>query len=514
MGPHRSVFRPARDRQGCCLFLLRVLIGYAAERCGLAGESGSAAASGVGGAVHFRNRTVMPRAQAILILAALGVGQALSPANPAAPQTEVRLLFTGDISLSRQVRAEIDHTHRFPWDEFTALFHSADFVAGNLEGAVGKPEDCLPAAAAAPCFDIPATLVPLLAKAGFRAMGIANNHSGDLGPAGAKATAQALGEAGIDALSFADSPRFLWLGGHTIAVVAVSAVAGRDGTRVEIPSTELRQKLRLARNLSELVVVFIHWGSELLDWPSVEQRRAAAWLVRHGAGLIVGHHPHVVQAAECVGGKPVFFSLGNHLFDQKYPDTKKGLIADCRIRDGVLRCSAIATETSAGSSFPTLGQALSPANCPVSLTPVPLRARDAEGGYVIQGAGWRSAVLPLVSAEWGKLSGQPDKQMLFTLEQRYSPIDREDGPRPYVYEVRASGLVARWRGSALAWPLLDAALLPGGDGVLCALHRRDSFIQLEPTVAGVRTAAYRWNGFGFRGVEDPGILARCRALFD
>jgi poly-gamma-glutamate synthesis protein (capsule biosynthesis protein) len=242
----------------------------------------------------------------------------------------------------------------------------------------------------------------------------------------------------------------------------------------------------------------------------------------------------VVQPPECVGGKPVFFSLGNHLFDQKYPDTKKGLIADCRIRGGVLRCTAISTETPAGSAFPQIapvvGQSLSPANraldpspspasasmqgCPVNLAPVSLRARDAESGYVIQGAGWRSAVLPLVSAEVGALSAQPAKQMLFALEQHYSPIDREDGPRPYVYEVRASGLVARWRGSALAWPLLDAALLPGGDGVLCALHRRDSFIQLEPGAAGVRTAAYRWNGFGFRGVEDPGILARCQALFD
>ncbi len=475
----------------------------------------------------------MPRAQAILILAALGValpqgvGQALPPADspPAAQPAGVRLLFTGDISLSRQVRAEIDRTNRFPWDGFATLFHNADWVAGNLEGAVGKPEECLPAAAAAPCFDIPVALVPLLAKAGFRAMGIANNHAGDLGPAGVRATGQALHDAGIDALSFADSPRFLSLGGHTIGVIALSAVAGRDGTRVEIPSTELRQKLRLARNLSELVVVFIHWGSELLDWPSVEQRRAAEWLVRNGAGLIVGHHPHVVQPAECVAGKPVFFSLGNHLFDQKYPDTKKGLIADCRVRDGVLHCGAIATGTPAGSSFPEIvvGQALSPANsppfaglqaCPVNLAPVSLRAHDAETGYVIQGAGWRSAVLPLVSAEISTLGGQPDRQVLFTLERYYSPIDREDGPRPYVYEVRASGLVARWRGSALAWPLRDAALLPGGDGVLCALHRRDSFIQLQPGAAGVRTAAYRWNGFGFRGVEDPDILTRCLALFD
>ena len=74
--------------------------------------------------------------------------------------------------------------------------------------------------------------------------------------------------------------------------------------------------------------------------------------------------------------------------------------------------------------------------------------------------------------------------------------------------------MARWRGSALAWPLLDAALLPAGGGVLCALHRRDSFLVLQPGSTGVRTAAYRWNGFGFSGVDHPETLARCRAVFE
>jgi hypothetical protein len=40
--------------------------------------------------------------------------------------------------------------------------------------------------------------------------------------------------------------------------------------------------------------------------------------------------------------------------------------------------------------------------------------------------------------------------------------------------------------------------------VLCALHRGDSFLELQPG------AAYRWQGFGFSGVEDPRIPERCR----
>jgi hypothetical protein len=167
-------------------------------------------------------------------------------------------------------------------------------------------------------------------------------------------------------------------------------------------------------------------------------------------------------------------------------------------------------------------------SCPVNLSPpatvsgFSLRGRvlHGDGGtdrHVIEGVRdgkrWRSQPLPLVSAEAGKLAGPTGPEYLFTLERHSSSIDGEEGVRPYFYEALDRGLVARWRGSALAWPLLDAGLLPGGDGVLCALHRRDSFLVLQPTSVGVRTAAYRWNGFGFSGVDDEKVLARCESMF-
>jgi len=479
----------------------------------------------------------MPRTQSLL---ARFVAHALVRAAPpllaallggmAAHAQDARLLFTGDILLSRQVVREIGITHRFPWDGFTELFRNATWVAGNLEGAVGTPDQCLPSDSGSPCFDIAPDLIPLLSKAGFRALGISNNHSSDLGAPGRDATRKALHDAGLDALSFENSPNFVAIGGHTIAIVSVSSVPGRDGARVEIPSVPLRQKLRLAKNLSELVVVFIHWGSELLDWPDVQQREAAAWLIRNGADVIIGHHPHVVQKPECVLGKPVFYSLGNHLFDQKYPATKQGLIADCRIDSGVMRCGAIATQTPPASSFPELAATSHPLeSCAVSLHSTAaaggfsLRGRllesdDGSGEYIVEGLRdgarrWRSRGLPIVSAEVGKLAGADGPDYLFTVERHNSSIDGEDGLRPYVYEAHDSGLVARWRGSALAWPLLDAMILPDSDGAMCALHRRDSFLVLKPGATGYRTAAYRWNGFGFSGIDDQSIVARCEAAY-
>jgi len=157
-----------------------------------------------------------------------------------------------------------------------------------------------------------------------------------------------------------------------------------------------------------------------------------------------------------------------------------------------------------------------------TLRPEPSSPRDDFRGIWIEGfrgpqgdqRAWRTRPAPVLSLEAGNLAGRERPPLLLSLEKHASPIDSEPDPRPYVYEVGPHGFIARWRGSALAWPLLDARLLPGSDGVLCALHRRDSFLALSPQSKGTRVAAYRWNGFGFDGISDPSVVSRCRALWD
>ena len=450
---------------------------------------------------------------------------------------QLRILFTGDVLLTRQVAAEIRHRHQSPWVHLDDVLHSADWVGGNLEGAVGASPICREGSANSPCFAIDPSLLGLARAAGFTALGNENNHAGDLGPAGRELTRQALGAADLLPLTFEASPAFVRLGQLTIAVVSVTTVPNHAGIPAELPSIALEQKLRLARALANVVVVSIHWGSEFIDWATERQRQQATWLIAHGADVIFGHHPHVVQSPECVAGKPVFFSLGNHVFDQKYPATKEGLIADCQIGDASLSCTALRTRTPSGSSFPkdahtdpSVGQTL--AACPVELhpslivsgfmlRPEPSSPGGNSGEFWIEGftgpdgteRAWRSRPAPVLSLEAGKMEGSRKPQFLLSLERHESPIDAERDPRPYVYEVGPHGFIARWRGSALAWPLLDARLLPSADGVLCALHRSDSFLVLSPESKGARVAAYRWNGFGFTGISEGGTVSACRALF-
>jgi len=360
-----------------------------------------------------------------------------------------RWVFTGDVMLARGVRQEIDARNgASPWWKMRKFFAGADLVMGNLEGSVGDPEDCL----GEPCFAVSPGALRFAKAAGFTALGLENNHIADVGPDGPRRTREALVQSRISPLTFQGSPTFFKSQGHVLALVAVSNVRGKDGRRTEVPSDALRQKLRLARSLSDWVVVSIHWGVELADGPQPKQREMARWLVAQGADLIVGHHPHVVEAPECVDGRPVFFSLGNHVFDQKDPATKRGLIAECTVEGGQLACSGVETTTGPRTSFPEVRTAERKA---VGECKVPSFRPLVVGGYTV---------------------------------------------RPKVAEGRlASGAIvlAGTRG-----PLLDGELLRAdSEDYLCALHPR------------TRTAVYRWNGSGFSGVEDPGLNDQCRRAF-
>ena len=76
-----------------------------------------------------------------------------------------------------------------------------------------------------------------------------------------------------------------------------------------------------AKENSDFVVVYIHWGTELsetLHWAQPDQAKG---LVEAGADLIVGDHPHCLQEIAYIGDVPVVYSMGNFWFNSKTQDT-------------------------------------------------------------------------------------------------------------------------------------------------------------------------------------------------
>jgi poly-gamma-glutamate synthesis protein (capsule biosynthesis protein) len=59
----------------------------------------------------------------------------------------------------------------------------------------------------------------------------------------------------------------------------------------------------------------MHWGDENTEKVSDRQREFARWLIDHGADAVAGSHPHCVQPFDSYHGRPIFYSLGNLVFD-------------------------------------------------------------------------------------------------------------------------------------------------------------------------------------------------------
>ncbi len=85
--------------------------------------------------------------------------------------------------------------------------------------------------------------------------------------------------------------------------------------------SRLYEEIRAAKESADFVIVCIHWGVESEIQKEYRQDVLADGMTKAGADLIVGGHPHVLQAIGAVNGKPVAYSLGNFYFTSYTTDT-------------------------------------------------------------------------------------------------------------------------------------------------------------------------------------------------
>jgi hypothetical protein len=127
---------------------------------------------------------------------------------------------------------------------------------------------------------------------------------------------------------------------HVNAVLATETSPGCNPFRWEIIKEDLERTIQA----SDLVCVSMHWGYEYARYPSPEQIALARRMIDHGARIVVGHHPHVVQGFERYADGVIFYSLGNFFFpDYRYQGGLRhawpepsltSLIATCSVEVG------------------------------------------------------------------------------------------------------------------------------------------------------------------------------------
>src|SRR3989344_696800 len=241
---------------------------------------------------------------------------------------DVKILLGGDVMLGRTVLTKsLDSGDvRYPFLEIGVFTSQSDLFLVNLENAViNQCPRCLECLSF--CTD-PEILDGLL-YAGVDVVNLANNHSRNFSEEGIIETKEHLKSSNI---AYVDH-------GQLFVKEIESTKFGIIGFNFfdNLPSEEDYNAVRNANSQVDVLIVSVHWGVEYTDNPTESQRQWAQNLVNAGADVIAGHHPHWVQTIEMFDGKPIFYSLGNLVFDQMgSKKTREGMLVELRYRDGVL----------------------------------------------------------------------------------------------------------------------------------------------------------------------------------
>lgn len=265
----------------------------------------------------------------------------LSADQQSLPQP-VSMTWVGDIIFGRYVHAAMERVGDFsaPFRDVHHELTWADLTIGNLECSIS--ENIVPPVNRDTfSFSTYPAAVEGLKLAQIDVLSRANNHTMDFGIQGMNDTAAALDAAGIkhfgigENLDAARKAVVVELNGVSYAFIGYNGVtdhwdgAGPDwaGTMPMEPDYVI-QDIERELAAGHVVIPYFHWGVEYVADPTEEQRYFAHLAIDHGAALVMGSHPHWVQAVETYQGKAIVYSLGNFIFDQAWSiETQQGMIA-------------------------------------------------------------------------------------------------------------------------------------------------------------------------------------------
>lgn len=223
----------------------------------------------------------------------------------------------------------------------------ADLTIGNLETTLPGDRRQF---TGYPAFGSPDELAGAARRAGVDILTLANNHSVDKGRRGILRTLEVVQSLGFQHLGTYSSlddwnkRRILWVEAKGLRLALLNYTYGTNGIRVPAglvvnqieDGRQIAEDLALARSQApDAIIVLYHYGTEYLRQPDAYQQRWTNFAFEHGADIVLGGHPHVVQpyAVKSVQDRYgetrdrlVIYSTGNFVSNQQRRHTDGGVI--------------------------------------------------------------------------------------------------------------------------------------------------------------------------------------------
>lgn len=208
----------------------------------------------------------------------------------------------------------------------------SDFNIVNLEAPIIEKKS--PSDKYGPALSVTEKSIKLLQKGGFNVCTLANNHIMDHGVEGLKNTIKLLGENDIaflgvgHSLSEAQKPLILQKNGITIGIIniAENEFSNTHGDYPGAAPLDLIDNLNQIKDLKtkvDHVMLIFHGGSELHDYPSPRIKKTFRFFIDNGVDIVLAHHTHRFNGFEVYKERPIFFGLGNFVFDLSSNDNYK-----------------------------------------------------------------------------------------------------------------------------------------------------------------------------------------------
>lgn len=259
-----------------------------------------------------------------------------------ASQEYVSLSFAGDISFANDYAPAQNYTRlgingAFS-PELQETMKEADIFLLNNEFCYTTSTASLPGKTYT--FKADPSLVSRLDEMGVDIVSIANNHAYDYGEQGFIDTMNTLSDAnipyvggGVNLEEACNNIVYFIINGMKIGYIAATQVE-RDLPILTQPATEdgagvircfepeqVCEMIEEAEKNCDFVIVYPHWGTELVKEVQSDQQALAYAFIDAGADAIVGGHPHCLQGVEYYKDVPIFYSLSNFSFSSKVVDS-------------------------------------------------------------------------------------------------------------------------------------------------------------------------------------------------
>lgn len=233
--------------------------------------------------------------------------------------SNIRLFFSGDFC-SKPSTSKISVS-----DELKELIQSCDWKVVNFEVPLKPKNSSNSQGRFFQNDDAPSFLLNL----GFNLFSFANNHAFDYGIEGWKKTVDSLSGKIFGSGRYEDAyqVKIVEKNGLKIGFLALTYAArfgvfdnftDKDSYACAwINDLKVNHIIIDAKKKVDYLVILPHDGIEYIDVPMPETISRYRDFIEYGADAVIGTHPHCPQGWEVYKGKPIFYSLGNFLFNSK-----------------------------------------------------------------------------------------------------------------------------------------------------------------------------------------------------